>query len=162
MAAYLMSGGVSKNGSPPCSACTSTPSARSSMTLLRICTMSENPTSSRRFASLIPLSLVDMFMFPFVAVWGEVSASSISDFRFGAFCGSGRRTRKTRTVSHCKRFRINRHADHRVGAQPVERIHLLLAANAAGDNELPSVSLRSRAAVSMGKPCIRPSPSTCV
>src|SRR5580698_11542019 len=69
MAEYLILGGVSKNGSPPCSACTSTPSARSSITLLRICTMSENPTSSSLFASRKPLCFVVIIANLFLPGW---------------------------------------------------------------------------------------------
>jgi hypothetical protein len=39
--------------------------------LLRICTMSEKPTSSSRLASRIPLTLVAMIAFPFAAKMNE-------------------------------------------------------------------------------------------
>src|SRR5271170_349530 len=53
-----MGSGVSKKGSPPWKECTVWPKARNSSTLLRICTMSEKPTSSSRFASFNPVFLV--------------------------------------------------------------------------------------------------------
>ena len=50
--ACLMWSGVGRKGSPPSNWWTLRPCARSSITLLRICTMSEKPTCSSRDASL--------------------------------------------------------------------------------------------------------------
>src|SRR6516162_6469804 len=101
------------------------------MTLFRICTMSEKPTSSRRLARRIPLCLVTIpGNRPFECKLGSWFVKNI---RGGA---AAQREVMMPMGSHGKKVCIDRHADHGVDTQSLQRVNLLLAANAAGDDEL--------------------------